>query len=178
MAGNCITGDDGLKKKIKMASYGKYLKELIEQNNLSEHIVFLGNLNAEQMKQRYLESNVFVSPSTMENSPNSVGEAMILGVPVISSKVGGVHNLLEDQKEGILYEAKNVQALSNAVIKVFDAYEYEDASRMRPIRVKEEEIEEIRAYPVNAREHALKTHNPDANYFRLLEIYGEICACE
>ena len=85
VAGNCITGDDGFKKKIKMASYGKYLRELIEQYHLEEHIEFLGNLNAEQMKQRYLNSNVFVSPSSMENSPNSVGEAMILGVPVISS---------------------------------------------------------------------------------------------
>ncbi len=178
VAGNCITGDDSFKKKIKMASYGKYLKELIEQYKLAEHIVFLGNLNAEQMKQRYLSSNVFVSPSTMENSPNSVGEAMILGVPVISSRVGGVHNLLEDQKEGILYEPQNVQALANAVIKVFDAYEYEDASRMRPIRVKEEEIETIRAYPVNAREHAMRTHNPDTNYRRLLEIYEDICKCE
>ena len=178
VAGNCITGDDGFKKKIKMASYGKYLRELIEQYHLEEHIEFLGNLNAEQMKRRYLNSNVFVSPSTMENSPNSVGEAMILGMPVISSRVGGVHNLLEDRAEGILYEASSVQALANAVIKVFDAYEYEDASRMRPIRVKEEEIEEIRMYPVKARVHALRTHNPDVNYYRLLEIYEDICKCE
>lgn len=178
VAGNCITGDDGFKKKVKMASYGKYLKELIEEYKLQSHIIFLGNLTAEEMKQRYLKSNVFVSPSTMENSPNSVGEAMILGVPVVSSRVGGVHNLLEDRAEGILYEAKNVQALSNAVIRVFDAYEYEDASRMRPIRVKEDEIEEIRSYPIRAREHALRTHNPDTNYKRLLEIYEDICKCE
>lgn len=178
VSGNCVTGDDGLRKKVKLASYGKYLKELIEKNQLQEHIVFLGNLNAEEMKNRYLKSNVFVSPSIMENSPNSVGEAMILGVPVISSRVGGVHNLLEDGKEGILYEATNVQALSNAIIKVFDAYEFEDSSRMRPIRVKEEEIEAIRSYTVHAREHALLTHNPDTNYYRLLEIYEDICACE
>lgn len=178
VAGNCITGDDSLKQKVKIASYGKYLRELIEENNLQEHIIFLGNLNAKQMKERYLLSNVFVSPSTMENSPNSVGEAMILGVPVISSNVGGVHNLLEAGKEGILYEPKNVQALSNAIIKVFDAYEYEDASVMRPLRVKEEEIIEVRSYSVNARAHALQTHNPDTNYHRLLEIYEDICKCE
>lgn len=178
VAGNCITGDDSFKKKMKIASYGKYLRELIEKNNLHENIVFLGNLNAAQMKERYLLSNVFVSPSTMENSPNSVGEAMILGVPVISSRVGGVHNLLEEGKEGILYEAQNVQALSNAIIKVFDAYEYEDAAVMRPLRVKEEEITEVRSYSGNARAHALRTHNPDTNYHRLLEIYEDICKCE
>lgn len=175
VAGNCITGDEGLKNKIKIASYGKYLNELIQEYNLQEHITFLGNLSAEEMKQRYLNSNVFVLPSTMENSPNSVGEAMILGLPVIASNVGGVESLLQDGKEGILYEPGNVKALSNAIIKVFDAYEYEDASRMRPIRVKEEEIEEIRAYSSNAKKRALSTHNPDTNYHRLLEIYGEIC---
>lgn len=178
VAGNRITGDESFQKKIKLASYGKYLRELIEKNNLQEKIIFLGSLNASEMKRRYLNSNVFVSPSVMENSPNSVGEAMILGVPVVSSKVGGVHNLLVDGEEGILYDATNEKALAKAVIKVFDAYEYEDASRMRPIRVQEEEIEEIRSYPIKAREHALQTHNPDTNYARLLEIYEDICKCE
>lgn len=178
VAGNCITGDESLKKRMKIASYGKYLRELMEENHLEDKIIFLGNLNAEQMKQRFLNSNVFVSPSVMENSPNSVGEAMILGVPVVSSKVGGVHNLLEDKEEGILYEATNIKALANAVIRVFDAYEYEDASRMRPIRVKEEDIVKIRAFSQKAREHALRTHNPDTNYHRLLEIYEDICQCE
>ena len=175
VAGMCITGDESLKKKIKIPSYGKYLNELIQEHNLQEHITFLGNLTAEEMKQRYLKSNVYILPSTMENSPNSVGEAMLLGLPVIAAKVGGVDSLLTDGKEGILYESKNVQALANSIIKVFDAYEYEDSSRMRPIRVKEEEIEEIRAYSVQAKQRASKTHNPDTNYHRLLEIYGEIC---
>ena len=94
---------------------------------------------------------------------------------MIAAKVGGVESLLTDGEEGILYESKNVQALANAIIKVFDAYEYEDSSRMRPIRVKEDEIEEIRSYSVKAKERAFKTHNPDTNYHRLLEIYGEIC---
>lgn len=175
VAGMCVTGDESLKKKIKIPSYGKYLNELIHENKLQEHITFLGNLTAEEMKQRYLKSNVYILPSTMENSPNSVGEAMLLGLPVIAARVGGVESIITDGEEGILYESKNVQALANAIIKVFDAYEYEDSSRMRPIRVKEEEIEEIRSYSVKAKERASKTHNPDTNYHRLLEIYGEIC---
>ncbi len=178
VAGNCITGDEGLKKKIKIASYGKYLNELIAENSLQEHIEFLGNLSAEEMKERYLRCNVFVLPSTMENSPNSVGEAMLLGVPVVAAKVGGVESLLKDKEDGILYESQNIQALSNAIIRMFDAYEYKEASRIRPLRVKEQDVEEARSYSENARKHALKTHNPDANYHRLMEIYGDICQCE
>ena len=56
------------------------------------------------MKERFLKSNVFVSPSTIENSPNSLGEAMLLGIPCISSDVGGVKNLLKHEEEGYVYQ--------------------------------------------------------------------------
>ncbi len=57
-------------------------------------IHFLGSLDAEKMKQAYLDANVFVLPSTIENSPNSLGEAMLLGVPCVAADVGGVTDLL------------------------------------------------------------------------------------
>ena len=114
----------------------------------------------------------------MENSPNSVGEAMLLGVPVVASKVGGVTSILTDMEEGILYEATNIKELSHAVLKIFDAYEYEDPSKMRPMRVKEEDVEKVRTFPVKARERAFETHNPGKNYKRLMEIYAEICGVE
>jgi glycosyltransferase involved in cell wall biosynthesis len=43
------------------------------------------------MKSEYLNCKVFVSPSPIENSPNSVWDAEILGVPTVASYVGG-HN--------------------------------------------------------------------------------------
>lgn len=178
VAGNCITGDEGFVKKLKIASYGKYLKELMEKHGIQDKVIYLGNLNAEEMKEQFLKCNVFVSCSTMENSPNSVGEAMLLGVPVVASDVGGVSNLLTDMEEGILYEATNMKALCNAVLKIFDAYEYETPSKMRPLRVKEEEVTKVRTFPVKARERAYETHNPGKNYNRLLEIYHQICETE
>ncbi len=174
VAGNCITGDEGLTKKLKIASYGKYLRELMDKNGIQDKVIYLGNLSADRMKEQFLKCNVFVSCSTMENSPNSVGEAMLLGVPVVASDVGGVSNLMTDMEEGILYEATNTVALANAILKIFDAYEYEDPSKMRPLRVKEEEVTKVRAFPVKARERAYETHNPAKNYRRLMEIYDEI----
>lgn len=178
VAGNCITGDEGFTKKLKIASYGKYLRELMEKYGIQDKVIYLGNLNADEMKEQFLKCNVFVSCSTMENSPNSVGEAMLLGVPVVASDVGGVSNLLTDMEEGILYEATNMKALCNAVLKIFDAYEYEDPVKMRPIRVKEEDVTKVRAFPVKARARAYETHNPGKNYRRLLEIYNQICETE
>ena len=114
--------------------------------------------NAEQMLAQYLESNVFVSPSSIENSPNSVGEAMLLGMPVISSDVGGVRDMLEDNREGWLYDNSDVDRLAQLVCHGF---------------AKENESEVLSAAAAAA-VHAGRTHDPDANYSRLMEIYHEI----
>jgi glycosyltransferase involved in cell wall biosynthesis len=108
------------------------------------------------MCARFLKTHVFICPSAIENSPNSVGEAMLLGVPVVSSDVGGVHNLLVDKKDGILYPKNKTNQLKNAVLSIFD----DDKLAM--------------SLSSNARAHALVTHDPETNYQRLLEIYNEI----
>ena len=110
VAGNKITGEDSLKKKILIGSYGKYILKLIKEGNLEDNVVFTGSLNAAKMKERYLKSNAFISPSMMENSPNSVGEAMLLSMPVITSDVGGVRNLLSEE-EGFIYPSLDEKAL-------------------------------------------------------------------
>ena len=85
-----VTGTSPLSRnwieKQKRSVYVNYLEKLIRQYSLENSIVFLGSLNAEEMKEQYLLANVFASPSSIENSPNSVGEAMILGTPVVSSE--------------------------------------------------------------------------------------------
>ncbi len=155
VAGDNVTGKS-LPDKLKLSSYGKYLASLIKQNNLGRHVKFVGRLNSDQMCARYLKTHVFLCPSAIENSPNSVGEAMILGVPVVSSDVGGVHNLLADQKDGILYSRDNADGLKESILQIFD----DDKLAMY--------------YSANARSHALVTHDPATNYNRLLEIYHEI----
>lgn len=71
----------------------------------SPHIRFMGVMNAEELCQNLLESNVYVHPSYIDNSPNSVCEAQLLGVPVVATNVGGVASLMEDGRSGILVPA-------------------------------------------------------------------------
>lgn len=156
VAGDVITAHETIKDKIKISGYGKYLLEQIKKKNLEDHIKFLGALNADKMCARYLKSHVFLCPSVIENSPNSVGEAMLLGVPVVAADVGGVHNLLTDGKDGILYPVDKPEAMKEAILRIFE----DDKLAM--------------SYSSCAREHALKTHDPKNNYQRLLEIYDEI----
>ena len=108
------------------------------------------------MKQAYLSANVFVLPSTIENSPNSLGEAMLLGVPCAASLVGGVSNLLADGKEGLVYQSTAPYMLAYYVNQVF---------------AMGDQAETLGAA---AREHALKTHDPEKNLRDLLDIYRKL----
>ena len=156
ISGNNVTKTVTLKDKIKLSAYGKYLKMLIKTNKLQQKVHFLGKLNAEEMKQRFLQSHLYVCPSAIENSPNSLGEAMILGVPAIASNTGGISSIFTDKADGLLFEMGNYEALAECVIQMFD------------------NPEKMKKYSKQAKEHAGKTHNPDENFKRLLEIDQEI----
>lgn len=143
-------------KPYRQNAYEKYILKKISENFLRDSVIFTGNLSAEEMKKQYLKCNVFVSASSIENSPNSVGEAMLLGTPVVSSQVGGVHNMLIHEKEGYLYPADEPYMLAYYINKVFS--QKENAKIMGDA----------------AQVHAHHTHNAKINIEGLLEIYNQI----
>ena len=93
---------DSLIGKLKQSSYQKYIRKSIIKYKLRDNIEYLGTLDAEGIKRQLLKSNLLLSPSVIENSPNSIGEAMMLGVPVVSSNVGGVSSIISN-REGYMY---------------------------------------------------------------------------
>ena len=158
VAGNNIIGRGGSKYPFFMraSAYGKYIKSLIAHNRLKKKVTMLGSLSDQQMKEQFLKSSVFICPSVIENSPNSLGEAMLLGVPVVASRVGGIPDMVQENKDGILFEKGNPEDLAKAVLQIWD----------EPVIAA--------VYGDNASAHARITHNADTNYKRLLEIYHTI----
>lgn len=104
----------------KRSAYHKYLLTLIKEYGLKDNVKFLGILAEKDMCAQYLHSNVFVSASSIENSPNSVAEAMMLGMPIVASFVGGTMDLLQDKVEGYLYQADAPYMLAHYVCEVFE----------------------------------------------------------
>lgn len=145
-----------LKETLRLGSYEKYLASLVKQYHLEDKICFLGNLSAEKMRQAFLDANVFVLPSTLENSPNSLGEAMLLGLPSVAANVGGVRNLMTHGCEGIIYESGDVAALAEGILQLFAL---EDKAA---------------ALGEAAGNHARNTHDPETNLRALIDIYHEI----
>jgi len=156
ISGKDITKSGSLKDKLLMTYYGYYIKKMISKNNLQHNIVFTGPLDEKQICNRYLKSNVFVCPSSIENSPNSLGEAMILGVPCVASNVGGVPDMLKHNEEGFVYQADAPYMLAHYVCEIFES---------EKLAV---------SMSIKAREQALKTHDRLQNTTRLTEIYKRI----
>lgn len=152
-----ITGRDCTYSKLGfrsgLSTYERYIRKLIKSYNLQEHVVFLGNLDEQEMKRQFLRCNVFLSASSIENSPNSVGEAMLLGVPTVSSDVGGVKNLFTHEREGFIYPADEHYMISFYINKLF------------------EDLAICEKFSSAAHAHAAVTHDPATNLQALTQIY-------
>lgn len=156
VAGYNILNNETLSSRLKQTYYTKYIIELVKKYKLSDRIVFTGILNEKEICEMYLNSHVFVCPSSIENSPNSLGEAMILGVPCVASYVGGIPDMLKDKDEGFLYQHDAPYMLAHYVCNIF------------------ENDELANKFSYNARKHALITHDPQRNTSQLLQIYREV----
>ncbi len=98
----CVAGIDIITRKDK-EPYAIYLAELMEQLNLESYVSFLGVMNEYEMIEQYLKANVFVSASVVENESNSLSEARLIGVPTVSSFVGGAYSRISFGEDGFLY---------------------------------------------------------------------------
>ena len=145
------------KSRLLEQTYHYYLRTFAEKHDLTDKVRFLGHLSPEEMKRQYLSANVFALPSTIENSPNSLGEAMLLGVPCVAADVGGVADMLEDRREGLVYQSTAPYMLAQKILDIFDL------------------AEQAEALGQAARAHARRTHDPEGNLNQLLSIYQELC---
>ncbi|MDE6603093.1 MAG: glycosyltransferase [Lachnospiraceae bacterium] len=139
-----------------VSSYGKYIEQIIKKYQLEDKITFLGSLCEEKMWEQFLKTNVFVLPSSGENSPNTLAEAMILGVPCIAADVGGVCSMMEHAKEGYIYRVDEPHMLAFYLYKLM---------RNRKLSQK---------FSENARRRALSLYDESENTRKVIEMYEDI----
>lgn len=110
--------DETSKPWWRITGYGKYLRRLIKRYSLEHVVAFTGLLSEKQMLARYLDSNIFLCCSSVENSSNSIGEAQLLGMPILASEVGGNPQIMKGH-EDCLYPFADINALSEKICGLF-----------------------------------------------------------
>jgi colanic acid/amylovoran biosynthesis glycosyltransferase len=100
-------------------TYINYLKQLVEDLNLKNNIVFKGFIpTQEEMHLEVAKARISVLPTYNDTIPGTITESMLLGVPVISYNTGGIPDLNKDEEHVILVEQGNIDKLAHEIIKL------------------------------------------------------------
>ena len=79
---------------------------------------FTGKLTKAEWIKLSNDYNVFINTTDIDNTPLSVIEAMALGLPIVSTDVGGLTFLIENDKDGILVPRQDAGAMVDSIIKL------------------------------------------------------------
>lgn len=120
------------------------------------NINILGFMQPEDMTTLLCNSTMYVHTAYIENSPNSLCEAQILGVPVVSTNVGGISSLVVDGVDGILVPANDPFRMAYEILSL-----YNDKDRMRN-------------YSIKGMARAKERHNPENIAKDLMNCYNTI----
>lgn len=104
-----IVGDGSLKKD---------LVNLTKELDLNKNIIFTGQIPKSELPKFYATADVFIGPSLREGLGLTFIESIVCDCPVIGTKVGGIPDIIEDNKTGLLVQPKNPNEIANAVIKI------------------------------------------------------------
>lgn len=124
------------------------------------NISFRGSMDAEGIADVLIGCDVYVQNSHIENSPNSVCEAMLASLPVIASFAGGTSSIITDRVNGLLVQDGDPYACAGAIISLCDNPSY--ASELAG----------------NAYETAIAKHTDEAAYNELLKAYTSIISAK
>jgi len=96
------------------------LKQLALNLGVSENTIFLGYVSDENKSYYYNAADIFILPSIMatECYPLTILESMACGTPIIASEIGGIPDLIEDSKNGLLCKPNNKLDLANKIIQL------------------------------------------------------------
>jgi glycosyltransferase involved in cell wall biosynthesis len=105
---------------------GEKLRVLTEKKGLGDRIVFLGNRSHDELPEILQSADIFVRPSLSEGLGNSFLEAMMAGLPVIGTPVGGIPDFLTDGETGVFCKPRDPASIARSVARVKEDGELRD----------------------------------------------------
>ena len=99
-------------------------KSLVKSLKLENRVEFTGILPKRQWHKKSEDFNIFINTTNVDNTPVSVMEAMALGLPIVSTNVGGMPYLISDKKDGLLVKKNDADKMVNAIKYLIDNQEF------------------------------------------------------
>jgi glycosyltransferase involved in cell wall biosynthesis len=94
------------------------LQALVRELGLDGAVAFPGRIDNERIGALYRDADLVLNPSTADNMPNSLLEAMASGVPVVTTDVGGIPHLVTGGVDALLVPARDPAAMADAARRV------------------------------------------------------------
>jgi glycosyltransferase involved in cell wall biosynthesis len=94
------------------------LQQLCETLGITSAVRFTGRLDNEDIAKLYREADLLLNPSTIDNMPISLLEAMASGVPIVSTNVGGIPDLVEDGRTALLVHPRDPGMMAAAALRL------------------------------------------------------------
>jgi glycosyltransferase involved in cell wall biosynthesis len=114
------------------------VKQLIDRYELHDSVEITGVLSKSEWHKKSEEFDVFINTTNVDNTPVSVIEAMALGFPIVSTNVGGMPFLVENNKDGVLVEKNNAIEMT---IRIIEILEKNNISLAKNARIKAESFD-------------------------------------
>lgn len=121
------------------------------------NIQVLGYISPSELIDLLCDCTLYVHTAYIENSPNSICEAQYLGVPVVSTMVGGISSLIRNGQDGILLPANDPWQIANAIIELSKDNDLQNQ------------------FSSNSYAFARKRHSPENILAQLLNCYRTLC---
>jgi glycosyltransferase involved in cell wall biosynthesis len=96
------------------------IKEDLERVGLSDKVKLTGWLSSDKVADYLNQMKLLVLPSYEEGLPNIILEAMACGTPVLATPIGGIPNVIKDEKTGFILENNSAESIARGVLKALN----------------------------------------------------------
>lgn len=97
------------------------LKDLAHTTGVEKRVIFRGQIPHNKVISLYLKAaDVFVLPSSYEGLPHTILEAMTVGIPIVATNLGGIPEVIEDSKEGLLFKPGDLSSLEDSISRLLE----------------------------------------------------------
>lgn len=95
-------------------------QKLVKKLGLERNVQFMGRMKREDWIPIARKGNIFINTTSVDNMPVSLLEMMALGIPIVSTSVGGIPYVIKDGENGMLVKVDDIESMGNTILNLWN----------------------------------------------------------